>query len=354
MGKRQDKHADPIPTWEDIPPGLAKKYLATMPKNRRVRKKHADNLTLLMKDGHWKKTGDAIRFNQKGELIDGQHRLMAVIASGITIRTLVIREVPNNAFMDLDTGAVRSPGDLLSIAGHKFSNNIASIIRLANSILEIEDGKVGPTSFGKRKMPPATLLKWGRDYGDGLLDAVKITTTADARNVCRPPSVFGALYFLFADYNPKAAKEFFETLAEGADFEYRKEDPIYVLRRTLLGMREKKHLKRPNYYKAAITIKAWNLYQDRQKSKMPTLRFSEVEGWPEINRRVRRLNETEAEAHRVRREKRAEKVREYDRKSAAKKAADTKAKKKAAGEKASKKKTSKKKTSKKKSRSRAA
>lgn len=332
---------------EMITPKIAERYLEALPEGqRRLRKAVVDRYAAAMKAGRWKLTGEAIKFDTHGNLIDGQHRLRAAVQSGATIKCEVQRNVPDDAFMELDTGATRSPGDLLKIAGYKYTNSVAAIIRHLTSIYEIEAGKYAPSSMAKRKCPPETLLEYAEAHGEALVEASKATLNKDAKQVCSPPALFGALYFVFAEYNRKGAKLFFQLLIHGMDeegngFEHGRRDPVYQLRRFLLDLKTSKHKRRPNFYKAAMVIKAWNAFQERES--VGTLRYSENEGWPEINRRRSRIRESVAKARDKKRSK-EDARRERNAKSARRKRARDKAKKKKKTTSRKKKTTSRKKT----------
>ena len=80
--------------FEKITPAIAKKYLACNVKNRPVRQNHLKALINEMRQGIYLETHQGIAFNTNGELIDGQHRLMAVIESGATVTMPVARGLP--------------------------------------------------------------------------------------------------------------------------------------------------------------------------------------------------------------------------------------------------------------------
>lgn len=327
---------------ERIGPKKAREYLDMMPRNRRQRGRVKDRYIKAMTKGQWKLTGEAIKFNTRGELIDGQHRLEAIIATGKTVEILVCRNVPPEAFMELDTGATRSPGDLLTVAGYDYSNGVASAIRFITSIYKVEAGTVSPSSLARERAAPETLLEYAEAYSDSLVDAVRKTMTKQARTVCSPPAMFAALYYIFAEHNKKGADQFFDTLIDGLGYEQGRQDPIYQLRRLLEQFKANKHQKRPNFYKAAITIKAWNAFQNRDT--ISSLRFSENEGWPEINRRKTRVTEAVAEKRAAKRKKdqaRRDKKKAATVKKATRRAATSKKTAKKAAKKTAKKKSSK-------------
>jgi hypothetical protein len=304
--RRPKRNAEFTAGRETITVEIAKRYLKALPEGQRnLRKRVVERYAEAMKAGRWKLTGEAIKFDTHGNLIDGQHRLQAVVLSGTEIICEVQRNVPDDAFMDLDTGLARTPGDLLKIAGYSYTKNVGAIIRFLDSLYKIEDDKIQPSSLAKRKCPPEILLEYADAHDEALIEAARRTTTKEARQVCSPPALFGALYFMFSEHNPKGAQEFFELLIHGMDedgkgFEHGRQDPVYLLRKFMLELKTSKHKRRPNFYKAALAVKAWNAFQDRQP--LTSLRYSENEGWPQINRRKTRLR---ADLARVRAAKKA-------------------------------------------------
>jgi hypothetical protein len=109
-------------TWVDVTPALAADWLKNNICNRKLRKAVVANYARQMKRGEWLPIAQDISFDTRHRLINGQHRLTAVIESGVTIRVLVTTGVPERIAnsevkpMDLmDTGLPRSLADQLQI-----------------------------------------------------------------------------------------------------------------------------------------------------------------------------------------------------------------------------------------------
>src|SRR5688572_11095199 len=119
---------EPRLSIETITPETAKAMLAQNTRNRHLRSKHVQHLAEAMRGGRWTMNGDTIRFNGNGELIDGQHRLAAVIESETPITTAVIRGLDFAAFDTIDTGAKRMAADALTIDGESSSLLLAASI----------------------------------------------------------------------------------------------------------------------------------------------------------------------------------------------------------------------------------
>ena len=60
-------------------------------------------------------TGDPIRFSKTGKMIDGQHRLQAILNSGISVQCVVMRDLADDIFDVLDSGKPRGKVDVLFI-----------------------------------------------------------------------------------------------------------------------------------------------------------------------------------------------------------------------------------------------
>ncbi|MCD8302561.1 MAG: hypothetical protein LUC44_06035, partial [Prevotellaceae bacterium] len=69
-----------------------------------------------------------ITFSEEGRLLNGQHRLKAVVKSGKTVRMAVMRGVSVKDFSVIDTGMMRTSSDILSIAQVPNYTSVASII----------------------------------------------------------------------------------------------------------------------------------------------------------------------------------------------------------------------------------
>lgn len=105
-----------------ITPELAQEYLKrNIDRNRPIRKTVVHDYAEQMRRGEWKITPQGISFDVKGRLIDGQHRLMAIVESGCKVPMYVTTDVPEDRMMMIDCGAKRSMSDILSIANPKLS-----------------------------------------------------------------------------------------------------------------------------------------------------------------------------------------------------------------------------------------
>lgn len=82
--------------------------------------------------GRWQLTPQTVSIASNGKLLDGQHRLMAVVQAGEPVPMMLATDCPFECFTAIDTGQSRSPGDILKIEGVSNYTHVASIIRLVH------------------------------------------------------------------------------------------------------------------------------------------------------------------------------------------------------------------------------
>src|ERR1043165_2466665 len=116
---------------ETITPAIAKKYLAlNIENNRNVSQGVIDTYASDMEDELWiSDTGDNIKFNTKGQLVDGQQRLLAVIQANVPVKMWVAYDVSNDAFPVIDTGRSRTFAHTLKFEDAVNPNRTGAIVK---------------------------------------------------------------------------------------------------------------------------------------------------------------------------------------------------------------------------------
>ena len=105
---------------EVITPEKAKEYLATMMNNRHLSKGTVIAYATDIRSNNWDPTS-MIAFDRNGHLIDGQHRLNAVIAANLPATFVVMRNASEDSVFD--RGRLRSVSDVLKMTGKVSSDN---------------------------------------------------------------------------------------------------------------------------------------------------------------------------------------------------------------------------------------
>lgn len=97
----------------DVTPDLAQAWLHGHSNYRPISRRHVAYLAAEMARGRWKLTGEPIVFDAGGHLLDGQHRLSAIVRSGVAVTMLVVSGVAEDALPVMDQGKARNARDVL-------------------------------------------------------------------------------------------------------------------------------------------------------------------------------------------------------------------------------------------------
>lgn len=126
---------------EKITPDMAQEFLKKNISNRNVNRHRIKSYVNDMQGGRWTFNPSPIVFGEDGSLMDGQHRLIAIVESGVTIESLVMTGAPQTCKDTIDSGKPRTAGDAISIKGVPNANNVAAI---ASRIISFEKYKNAP------------------------------------------------------------------------------------------------------------------------------------------------------------------------------------------------------------------
>ena len=117
---------------ERITPEAAKRYLdLNIACNRKISESSIDRLAAQMRADEWKLSTDAIGFDVDGYLINGQHRMSAVIKTGMPQEFVVVRNLPTKNTKVLDIGRRRMIHDRLAIDGVNMTDKECCTLRIA-------------------------------------------------------------------------------------------------------------------------------------------------------------------------------------------------------------------------------
>jgi len=78
----------------DVTPELAQSWLDSSQSSRAASKNRVQKLAAQMRAGLWQRNHNGIAFATDGTLLDGLHRLLAVINSGVTVPMTVVVDEP--------------------------------------------------------------------------------------------------------------------------------------------------------------------------------------------------------------------------------------------------------------------
>lgn len=101
---------------ETITPQVAAEYLShNIHNNRNVRRDYVEMIARDISTGAFRCTHQGIAFDDDGNLIDGQHRLQAILLANNPVRMVVARGLATDMVNSIDKGAQRSLHDTMVI-----------------------------------------------------------------------------------------------------------------------------------------------------------------------------------------------------------------------------------------------
>jgi len=113
-----------------ITPEQAKKWLEKNngggKGNRKVSQRQLTFLTESILRGQWVLNGETIKIGKDGSVIDGQHRLMAIVKSGMSVASLVVFDCDLESYNTIDKGRARTAGETFRNLDVKNWNSIAA------------------------------------------------------------------------------------------------------------------------------------------------------------------------------------------------------------------------------------
>lgn len=100
-----------------VTPAMASAWLETQAHNRKWRRETVNKYKAEMLSGMWQENGEPIILNSQGALVDGQHRLRAIVEGNCSVKMLVVSGIKSQAAMTIDMGLSRTLGDVFVMNG---------------------------------------------------------------------------------------------------------------------------------------------------------------------------------------------------------------------------------------------
>lgn len=241
-----------------LTPALARELLGRNTHNRRVRKNNLALLTSAIRGGEWRYDGSPIRIDSDGNLIDGQHRCLAVIAADKPVHVLIIEGLPSEVQSTIDTGASRSLSDALTLAGEPNASVLGALIRAFWAIEKTGSIEAAFAQGGgsPRAMTVSTGLSWleqnswVREYATRAKSAWKYSPLT--------PTAATVLMAMFDRIDVADSQHFWDAVHSGANLPA---GHAILALRAQLDRAGRSHERADQRHLAAMTIKAWNAYR---------------------------------------------------------------------------------------------
>lgn len=254
---------------EVITPAIAAAYLQHNTDNRPINQARVNFYADQMKKGLWKMNGEAICFDMHGNLGNGQHRLLAIVAAGVPVEMLVCRNVDDDSFKTYDSGMNRKASDVFALCDILNATNVAACVRkfyqmsVGQTAWAFNAGGVGASAI---KLSNAELVdlynKYPADFQEFVNYAKCVTKTYKLYSGSDIAATMAHLHISLG-YSKIEIFRFFDMLF---DYKHHPEfndghemQATHDLRERIIRMRLS-GVAMTGRYKSQLLAKAWNLY----------------------------------------------------------------------------------------------
>lgn len=240
-----------------ITPDVARAMQRANTHNRPIRAARVNAYARLMAAGLWHNNGEAIKVAADGTILDGQHRVLAVIKSGVTITILLVTGLPRETQATMDGGAKRSTGDVFSLDAESNSTILASVAR------KVWLWDSGDKRFSSKETVTTPELRALVDQHPAMRRSADIAVRVYHSFRYIPPSVVGAAHHLTSRIDADAATWFFQRLGDGAELSLR--HPVLTLRNRVMTDKDAKREVNDGRHMAQV-LTAWNAVREGKTS----------------------------------------------------------------------------------------
>nr|WP_157529458.1 hypothetical protein [Kibdelosporangium sp. MJ126-NF4] len=255
-----------------IDPKTAEEILCYNTENRKIDRSTVELYSEAMKRGEWKLSHQGIAIDVDGILLDGQHRLAAVIKSGISVPMLVVRGVERSTFSVMDTGKRRTASDNLRMLGVADVYNVAATLRYVYlyDTLPVDAAWTG----SKTRLTNDQILELHTKYPDMAEYVKRGRLIASAVGIITSACSAGG-YVTWRSAPELDQSEWFNGIISGANLD--EDDPRLRFRNFFVNARAQGGRRRMDAREhLAIYLKAWNLWRKGEKRQLLSFRKGEA------------------------------------------------------------------------------
>lgn len=262
-----EKYADVTVRIMRVTPELAAEMLKKNSNNRKLVRRHVELLVDVLDRREWYMNGETIVLSYDDVLLNGQHRLTAIVESGVSADCMVVYGIDPEAFKTIDGGRVRKVGDVLAMAGEENASKVAASVSMFYAVLR--RGGSFPESTNAFKVTPS-LCQDVLSQHPGL----RRSTLQMSRGTLFRGQHSAVLHYLFSLSRPQLAADFADVMADGTSDTHR---PFNVLREMLI----RTPLRTDNRVEvAAKAVKAFNAEYHGHSPKQ--FKFLKSEDFPMV------------------------------------------------------------------------
>lgn len=263
-----------------VTPEMAKEWLNRNTHNRDIRPQHVEKIARDILLGEWVYNGDPFRFDTKGVMIDGQHRALAIVATGVPVEADIKEGFDPGVQEVVDTNRrTRSLKDILKLRGETSTTSLAAAINL---IYRWESGYI--RNKAENNPTHGQAVKFLEDHPevrDSCLVGQKVHNSLPIS-----ASIVAACDYVFSKLDPNDTEDFWHACVTGfylnGEAAGTQSGP-YRLRKYLEAEDRGKH-RVEQLVKHAVVVKAWNAYRRGADIKLLSWKQggSQRENFPEV------------------------------------------------------------------------
>ena len=189
----------------EIDPAAAQRLLESNRNNRNVYNASVKKMERAHVNNQWKYTGDPIRLDERGNLLDGQHRLHAAVNTGTTLRVPVVSGLPTSYFEYIDISKPRSAKDALALLGARSPVIMASVVTF---LWQITNDMV--VAHGSEAPAPPEALQLFLKFGDAHDNALYPhgVMALKGQKIRLPGAAVGVMSLLYEQIDPELNRRF--------------------------------------------------------------------------------------------------------------------------------------------------
>ena len=255
--------------------------------NRKLSRQVTDGFIASMEAKCWLLNGEPIIFDKEGNLLDGQHRLTACVASNLPLTTVVVTNIDHKVFATINTGKARNAADAFKIAGVPNSQTASQIV---GKVLALRKGYAPFTAEGNQNTTHkggcrnqisldeynanqerySTLTSYILSYQRKMRQIDDRIITATALTVADLASI---IYYLSVDagHDIEVAKSFVEELIDSS----KASNLMRTLRAYLVNDHAAVTHMSPAQVKGCLA-KGWEMYVTGKRKKAFTIELTEL------------------------------------------------------------------------------
>ena len=211
-----------------VTPDYAEALLRRNPNNRDIKAARVAEWSSIIRNGKWELNGETIVIGESGNLLDGQHRLAAVVATGFTVPMLLVSGIKDESSDTIDTGVGRSASDIAGMRGLKYATTQAPSATFVYRVISGADWTI--------PVPASYTLETARRY-PSIEEGCAFYIQNPTLRALLPCSVYATIYTYLKEIAQRAdlAETFAQQMATGNGIQ--PGSPIGAFRNRIMALR---------------------------------------------------------------------------------------------------------------------